>query len=86
MSRPPIDPGETRALGRTGVRVTRLGFGGAPLGSEGQKKKEWKVGSHGGFLLFDTILVPTLRVGTHVFDALRRGESATRAKLHPGSQ
>ena len=33
MSRPPIDPGETRALGRTGVRVTRLGFGGAPLGN-----------------------------------------------------
>jgi D-threo-aldose 1-dehydrogenase len=33
MSPTPIDPGETRALGRTRVRVTRLGFGGAPLGN-----------------------------------------------------
>jgi D-threo-aldose 1-dehydrogenase len=30
---PPIDPAETRPLGRTAVRVTRLGFGGAPLGN-----------------------------------------------------
>jgi D-threo-aldose 1-dehydrogenase len=29
----PVDPAETRALGRTAVRVTRLGFGGAPLGN-----------------------------------------------------
>jgi D-threo-aldose 1-dehydrogenase len=29
----PIDPRETRALGRSAVRVTRLGFGGAPLGN-----------------------------------------------------
>jgi D-threo-aldose 1-dehydrogenase len=29
----PVDPGETRALGRSAVRVTRLGFGGAPLGN-----------------------------------------------------
>ena len=27
-----MDPFETRPLGRTGVRVTRLGFGGATLG------------------------------------------------------
>ena len=33
MSPTPIDPGETRVLGRTRVRVTRLGFGGAPLGN-----------------------------------------------------
>ena len=33
MSDRPIDPRETRALGRSGVRVTRLGFGGAPLGN-----------------------------------------------------
>jgi D-threo-aldose 1-dehydrogenase len=33
MSVPPVDPEETRALGRTPVRVTRLGFGGAPLGN-----------------------------------------------------
>ena len=33
MSPTPIDPGETRTLGRTRVRVTRLGFGGAPLGN-----------------------------------------------------
>ena len=33
MSPVPIDPAETRALGRTAVRVTRLGFGGAPLGN-----------------------------------------------------
>ena len=33
MSPAPIDPVETRALGRTAVRVTRLGFGGAPLGN-----------------------------------------------------
>jgi D-threo-aldose 1-dehydrogenase len=29
----PVDPGETRALGRSAVRVTRFGFGGAPLGN-----------------------------------------------------
>jgi D-threo-aldose 1-dehydrogenase len=29
----PIDPGERRALGQTAVEVTRLGFGGAPLGN-----------------------------------------------------
>ncbi len=29
----PIDPRETRALGRSAVRVTPLGFGGAPLGN-----------------------------------------------------
>jgi D-threo-aldose 1-dehydrogenase len=28
----PFDPGERRALGRTGVMVTRLGFGGASIG------------------------------------------------------
>ena len=33
MSPTLIDPGETRTLGRTRVRVTRLGFGGAPLGN-----------------------------------------------------
>ncbi len=33
MSPIPIDPAETRPLGRTAVRVTRLGFGGAPLGN-----------------------------------------------------
>jgi D-threo-aldose 1-dehydrogenase len=33
MSPALIDPVETRALGRTLVRVTRLGFGGAPLGN-----------------------------------------------------
>jgi D-threo-aldose 1-dehydrogenase len=33
MSPPPIDPAETRTLGRTGAQVTRLGFGGAPLGN-----------------------------------------------------
>jgi D-threo-aldose 1-dehydrogenase len=33
VSARPIDPWETRALGRTAVRVTRLGFGGAPLGN-----------------------------------------------------
>jgi D-threo-aldose 1-dehydrogenase len=29
----PVDPAEMRPLGRTAVRVTRLGFGGAPLGN-----------------------------------------------------
>ena len=33
MTGAPIDAGELRALGRTAVRVTRLGFGGAPLGN-----------------------------------------------------
>ena len=33
MSAASIDPAETRPLGRTAVRVTRLGFGGAPLGN-----------------------------------------------------
>jgi D-threo-aldose 1-dehydrogenase len=33
MSAVPIDPAEMRSLGRTRVRVTRLGFGGAPLGN-----------------------------------------------------
>jgi D-threo-aldose 1-dehydrogenase len=33
VSERPIDPRETRPLGRTTVRVTRLGFGGAPLGN-----------------------------------------------------
>ena len=30
---PPVEPATTRPLGRTAVRVTRLGFGGAPLGN-----------------------------------------------------
>jgi D-threo-aldose 1-dehydrogenase len=33
VSAAPIDPRETRPLGRTAVRVTRLGFGSAPLGN-----------------------------------------------------
>ena len=33
MSTRPIDPGDRRPLGRTAVQVTRLGFGGAPLGN-----------------------------------------------------
>lgn len=33
MSVGPLDPWETRALGRSTVRVTPLGFGGAPLGN-----------------------------------------------------
>jgi D-threo-aldose 1-dehydrogenase len=33
VSARPVDPGETRPLGRSAVRVTRLGFGGAPLGN-----------------------------------------------------
>ncbi len=27
-----MNPAETRALGRTGVRLTQLGFGGASIG------------------------------------------------------
>jgi D-threo-aldose 1-dehydrogenase len=30
---PPVEPATMRPLGRTAVRVTRLGFGGAPLGN-----------------------------------------------------
>jgi D-threo-aldose 1-dehydrogenase len=33
VSTQPVDPHETRPLGRTAVRVTRLGFGSAPLGN-----------------------------------------------------
>jgi D-threo-aldose 1-dehydrogenase len=33
VSAAPIDPRQTRALGRSAVRVTCLGFGGAPLGN-----------------------------------------------------
>ena len=55
-----MDPLATRELGRTGVRVTQLGLGGAPIGSmavrgvRGRRPGHGPPGLGGGLRLFDT--------------------------------
>jgi D-threo-aldose 1-dehydrogenase len=55
-----MKPGDTRALGRTGLAVTQLGFGGAPLGNmyraiaDAEAEATVRAAYDAGIRLFDT--------------------------------
>ena len=55
-----MKPGDTRVLGKSGLAVTQLGFGGAPLGnmyrafSDAQAEATVRAGYDAGIRLFDT--------------------------------
>jgi D-threo-aldose 1-dehydrogenase len=71
-------PGDTRVLGKSGLAVTQLGFGGAPLGnlfkafSDAQAEATVRASYDAGIRLFDTAPLYGFGLSEHRFGAALR--------------
>ena len=72
-------PGDTRVLGRTGLAVTQLGFGGAPLGNMYRAIADAEAGAtvraayEAGIRLFDTAPLYGFGLSEHRVGGCRAG-------------